>query len=73
MKESLQSLVVDGVLKSFIYQEEVPSEPGNTKSNLVDKLTLEFPNGKTLKLTTICSGCLENTSIMLDDEKEIKK
>jgi len=67
MDETLQQLVVEGVLKSFVYKEDVPTMEGDTISRLVDKLTLEFPNGKKLNLTTTCSGCLENSSIMIDE------
>ena len=38
----------------------------DTKSRLVDKLTLIFPNGEILNLSSFCSGCLENSSIEIE-------
>lgn len=68
MNKILQQLVVDGVLKSFVYKEQIPSIDCDTSNRLIDELTLEFPNGKSLELSTICSGCLENTSLYIKEK-----
>lgn len=68
LQDKLNKLIQSGQIKSFLYEEEVPSYPGDTESRLVDKLTIEFPNGEKIKLSTFCSGSRENTCIYLKQD-----
>lgn len=66
LEQKLTQLVENKQLTSFVYEEQVPSIEGDTKFRLIDKLTLVFPNGDKLNLSTFCSGCRENTTIEID-------
>lgn len=61
----LDELVANGEIKSYVYRQQVPSCEGDTKFRLIDELILTFPKGGTLNLSTICSGVLENTSLVI--------
>jgi hypothetical protein len=65
MKEKLKQLISNGTIKSFVYREQIPTD-GDVNMRLIDELDLIFPNGDTLKISTGCSGCLENTSLFLN-------
>ena len=67
MRNKLQQLVLTGALKSFVYNKQIPSYPGDYKSRLIDELFLTFSDGQTLNLSTFCSGCMENTSLFLTE------
>lgn len=66
MNDKLQKLVSNGMLKYFEHEEQLPSMEGDNKTRLIDKLTLIFPSGETILISTICSGCLENTSLIIE-------
>lgn len=59
----LDELVSGGCIVSykldFISEDGVVGEESGCRNT--EQLTLNFPNGKMLKIGTFCSGCLENT------------
>lgn len=67
LTEKLVSLAQSGDIQSFTLDKQIPSCSGDHKNRLIDKLTIKFNSGATLKLSTFCSGCLENTSLELDE------
>ncbi len=64
--KKLQSLIDNNTIKSFVFNEQVPTMEGDNESRLADELVLLFTNGETLKISTFCSGSLENTSIIIE-------
>ena len=62
----LRELVNNHTLKTFVFEKQIPTMENDTKSRLVDKLTLIFPNGEILNLSSFCSVCLENSSIEIE-------
>lgn len=68
--EILDKLVKSGILKEYSFRvldmdSQVVSAPGNG-SRETDELTLVFSNGEKLIIGTFCSGCAENTSIIIE-------
>jgi hypothetical protein len=63
--EVLDTLVKEGVIASYLL-ETVEDEPGSHMRE-ADKLTITFTSGHLLVLNTFCSGCNENTSIIVSE------
>lgn len=55
------------MIQGYLFQEDIPDDVNDKHSRTADTLEITFNNGETLKLTTVCSGVLENTSIILDE------
>lgn len=64
LTQKLNRLVESNTIESFTYLQQTPSCE-NDKNRLIDVLELYFSDGKSLKLSTFYSGCLENTSLEL--------
>lgn len=60
----LDKLYADGDIDGYTYIKEYPEYPKEIQT--CEVLVIKFPSGKELKLTTMCSGCLENTSIHIE-------
>lgn len=65
--QHLDDLVASGTLHSYYYcnidencNEDAVSEYRNS-----ERVILRFPNGKSLKIDTICTGINENTKIII--------
>jgi hypothetical protein len=61
----LKELVSDGMLSGY-HLDRIRTIPGDNKTHLTDKITLKFPNGKSLIITGFSSGVLENIDIDLE-------
>jgi hypothetical protein len=61
----LDTLVKEGVIASYLL-ETIEGEPGS-HTREADKLTITFTSGHILVLNTFCSGCEENTSIIVSE------
>lgn len=68
MLETLVQLVDSGTIRSFEFQPQIDSGCG-PDTRLIDALTLEFNDGKKLKISTFCSGCLENSCLHVEPIK----
>jgi len=65
--KALDQLVNDGDISSYLYQNiDENGIVGSSKCRNTEQLVLTFPSGKTLKIDTFCSGCLENTILALE-------
>jgi hypothetical protein len=62
----LEQLVSSGDLSSYTL-ETVEFEPGSG-SREWDQLMITLPSGKKLIISAVCSGSLENTTIIVDLE-----
>lgn len=64
----LENLVKQELLKSFrlfnMNEDGVAVEKVSGMRN-TEKLILVFPNDETLTIDTLCSGCAENTSLII--------
>lgn len=60
----LDALVFDGEIKSYSY-EMVEEEPGSHMRES-EELTLVLLSGRTIKIGTVCSGSMENTSLLFE-------
>lgn len=63
----LDELVASGTLHSYYYCniDENHNEGAVSEYRNADRLILRFPNGKSLKIDTICTGINENTKIVI--------
>ena len=60
----LTGLCMLGELKDFKF-ETIEDEPGSGMRE-TDRLILTLPSGKTIVIDTFCSGCSENTSLIVN-------
>lgn len=61
LTQRLRELVISEDIIDFEYNQQV----GEGESGLSDELTITFNSGEELTLTTLCSGCLENSYLDL--------
>ena len=63
----LDDLVASGTLHSYYYCniDENCNEDKVSQYRNAERLILRFPNGKNLKIDTICTGINENTKIVI--------
>lgn len=66
MRKKLDQLIENDSIAHYRLQEGVPTMEGDTESRLIDILTLTFHNGDEIKISTFCSGCLQNTSLIIE-------
>lgn len=65
----LDNLVANGQIKEYILTRNIPMAPDDTSgSRMTDALEIIFPSGEKLKLDTFCSGCAENTTLIINDK-----
>lgn len=65
LEEVLSKLIDSKQILGYCLDEQVPSIPGDYKTRLIDRLSIQFRDGSLIKMETVCSGCLENTSLEL--------
>lgn len=61
--EKLDELEMNGQIKSWKIIENTTPDHMNESETLI----LVFPSGQELKISTCCSGVLENTSFFLEE------
>ena len=62
----IDNLVKIGILKSFSIENlDINGNIGVSDYRNTERLTLIFPNDEKLILDTFCSGCSENTAIII--------
>jgi hypothetical protein len=61
----LDKLVEDGTLKSYSIQT-IEYEPGSG-SRETEQLVLILPSGKSIVVSSFCSGASENTHLLIED------
>lgn len=67
-KEFIQGYVDSGDLLYWEYDNlDENGNVGESRMWNTERLTLVFPSGRKLVLDTACSGCLENTYLILSD------
>jgi hypothetical protein len=70
--ESLHKLINSGVL--LCYKLENVSEEGevgvHSKFRNTERLTLYFPSGDSLIIDTFCSGCFEDTCLIIKGDSK---
>jgi hypothetical protein len=67
----LDELVASGEIGGYFYDLIDENGFGITESNgsrETEKLTIFFASGKILVINTFCSGCSENTSLLITDK-----
>lgn len=71
LEKKLNDLLTEGVIKDYnlcsISADGIVGE--ESKTNNRECLCIVFNTGESLTISTICSGCLENTSLVLEEEK----
>lgn len=65
-RQVLESLQANNSIQGFHYKEQVPSCVGDYESRLIDEIDMTLNDGTTIKITTWCSGSLENTCLNLE-------
>ncbi len=68
VETALDALVTSGAISSWELKEinDVGDE-GVSEFRNSEKLKLTFPNGSNLVISTVCSGCSENTSFVFGE------
>lgn len=62
--KDLELLVNSGCIIGYSYSNQ--EYEAGSGSRETEQLYLYFPNGITLKIDTFCSGCSENTCLLLE-------
>jgi hypothetical protein len=68
INENFSKYLIDcDCIKDYEYEKNIPECPGD-KSGMrtTERLTLHFGNCRSLTIKSYCSGCAENSGLILD-------